>query len=147
MSSVPHGSALRKGRFSFPGQIYAITTVTRGRVPVFAEFRHARKLVGVLREQETFQRATTLCFVIMPDHLHWLMQLGDRDHLSHVVRRVKAISSRRIGLSVWQKSFHERAIRKDEDVVPIARYIVANPLRAGLVERIGDYPHWDAAWL
>ena len=23
----------------------------------------------------------------------------------------------------------------------------ANPLRAGLVTRIGDYPHWDAIWL
>jgi len=29
----------------------------------------------------------------------------------------------------------------------MARYIVANPLRAGLVERIGDYPLWDATWL
>jgi len=28
-----------------------------------------------------------------------------------------------------------------------ARYIVANPLRAGLVERLGDYPLWDAVWL
>jgi len=29
----------------------------------------------------------------------------------------------------------------------IARYIVANPLRAGLVSRVGDYPLWDACWL
>jgi hypothetical protein len=29
----------------------------------------------------------------------------------------------------------------------IARYIVGNPLQAGLVDRIGDYPHWDAVWL
>ena len=29
----------------------------------------------------------------------------------------------------------------------VARYIVANPLRAGLVERVGDYPYWDAVWL
>jgi len=28
-----------------------------------------------------------------------------------------------------------------------ALYIVANPLRAGLVERLGDCPHWDAVWL
>ena len=28
-----------------------------------------------------------------------------------------------------------------------ARYIVANPLRAGLVKQIGDYPLWDAIWL
>jgi hypothetical protein len=29
----------------------------------------------------------------------------------------------------------------------MARYIIANPLRAGLVDRIGDYPLWDAMWL
>jgi hypothetical protein len=29
----------------------------------------------------------------------------------------------------------------------MARYVVANPLRAGLVKRLGDYPLWDAIWL
>ena len=29
----------------------------------------------------------------------------------------------------------------------MARYIIANPLRAGLVEHIGQYPLWDAIWL
>ncbi|MCF6281296.1 MAG: hypothetical protein L3J28_03650 [Candidatus Polarisedimenticolaceae bacterium] len=42
---------------------------------------------------------------------------------------------------------HDRAIRKEEDLVAIARYIVANPLRAGLVKSIKDYPHWDCVWL
>jgi hypothetical protein len=32
-------------------------------------------------------------------------------------------------------------------VVKVARYIVYNPVRAGLVSRIGDYPHWDAVWV
>lgn len=48
---------------------------------------------------------------------------------------------------LWQKAFYDRAVRKDKDMRKIARYIVANPLRAGLVERIGDYPFWGAAWL
>jgi len=38
-------------------------------------------------------------------------------------------------------------MRKEEDLQALARYIVANPLRAGLVKRVGDYPHWDAMWL
>jgi len=29
----------------------------------------------------------------------------------------------------------------------VARYIVANPIRAGLVDNIGQYPYWDAVWL
>jgi len=48
--------------------------------------------------------------------------------------------------SVWQPSFHDRAIRTDESLVNTARYVIMNPVRAGLVERIGDYPLWDAIW-
>jgi len=36
---------------------------------------------------------------------------------------------------------------KSEDLMKVARYIVANPLRAGLAGHLADYPHWDAIWL
>ncbi|MEW2970339.1 transposase, partial [Pseudomonas aeruginosa] len=39
------------------------------------------------------------------------------------------------------------ALRKDEDVRVAARYIIANPIRAGLVRKAGEYPHWDCVWL
>jgi len=42
-----------------------------------------------------------------------------------------------------QRACYDRAARKNEDVRQIARYIVANQLRAGLVRNIGDFPHWD----
>ena len=48
---------------------------------------------------------------------------------------------------VWQPGFHDHAVRSGEDVVAIARYVVANPLRAGLVRSVGDYPFWNAKWL
>ena len=38
-------------------------------------------------------------------------------------------------------------LRKEEDILEIARYIVANPLRAGLVKKLNDYPLWDAIWV
>ena len=50
-------------------------------------------------------------------------------------------------MPVWQRGFHDYALGVDKDIVHVARYIVANPLRAGLVSRIGDYPLWDAKWL
>jgi putative transposase len=84
----------------------------------------------------------------MPDHLHWLMQLGPRRSVSQVVGTVKSLSARRLGCAaLWQAGFHDHAMRREENLIGTARYIVANPLRAGLVERIGDYPHWDAVWL
>jgi REP element-mobilizing transposase RayT len=143
----PHGKNLRHGRVSLPGQIYHVTTVTLDRAPVFSELRNARLLIHSLHQAQIRDEASTLAFVVMPDHLHWLMQLGDGQSLSRVVRTVKAVTSHQLGKGIWQKGFHDHALRSDEDLADVARYIVANPLRAGLVERLGDYPHWDAVWL
>ncbi len=51
------------------------------------------------------------------------------------------------GSGVHAAKAHGRSLRKDEDLVHLARYVVANPVRAGLVERLGDYPLWDAQWV
>ncbi|MCX7627310.1 MAG: transposase [Methylophilaceae bacterium] len=147
MTMRPHASALRRGRHSEAGRIYLVTTVTRERQHIFRDFHAARVLVQALRQEEAMRRATTLAYVVMPDHLHWLMQLGEVAALPDVVRAVKAVTAHRLGGAIWQKGFHDHALRREEDVVALARYVVANPLRAGLVKRLGDYPHWDAMWL
>jgi REP element-mobilizing transposase RayT len=49
--------------------------------------------------------------------------------------------------TVWQSGFHDHALRREEDLKATARYLVANPLRAGLVKSLRDYPFWNAVWL
>lgn len=147
MNPKPHGKNLRTGRFSQTNQVYLITTVTQNRHSIFADFYAARSLVAILRQEHTMQRAQTLAYVIMPDHLHWLMQLGNAAKLPTVVGAVKSLSAHRLKTAVWQAGYHDHALRREEDLQATARYIVANPLRAGLVAKIGDYPHWDALWL
>jgi REP element-mobilizing transposase RayT len=142
----PHGKDLRIGRRSIAGQTYLITTVTQYRKPVFADFYAARQLVQTLIFEHQRGTADTLAYVVMPDHLHWLMTLGSIKRLAAVVQAVKAASARRLGRPVWQAGYHDHALRGEDDLVALARYIVANPLRAGLAEKIGDYPHWDAIW-
>lgn len=137
---------LRAGRWSGEGQIYLVTTVTKHRLPIFEDCAVARMLIRVMRDDAALGSHETLAFVVMPDHLHWLLELR-QESLSKLVGRVKSISAKRIGGPIWQDGFHDRALRKEEDLRNMARYVVANPLRAGLVERIGDYPHWDAVWL
>ena len=144
-----HGRNLRRGRASIPNQIYLITTVTVDRTPFFCDWTLGRFVVEALR----LSRAETLCFVVMPDHLHWLMQLPSGLCLSQSVRAVKLSSARwvnrRLGRTgrVWQAGFHDYALRSEEELLPTARYIVANPLRAGVVRSVGEYPLWDAVWL
>jgi REP element-mobilizing transposase RayT len=89
----------------------------------------------------------------MPDHWHGLIVLGKGDSLATLVGRFKAATARsvdrnrRINGWLWARGFHDRALRSDEDVRTAARYLIANPVRAGLAERVGDYPYWNAAWL
>jgi len=151
-SPRPHGCDLRTGRWSETGQVYLITTVTQGRRPDFDDFWLARLLVQELRAADALGWSTTWAFTVMPDHLHWLVELGDTD-LSRLVLRVKSRSAitinRTLGKSgrLWQKGFHDHALRREEDLRGVARYVVANPVRAGLVQSVRDYPHWDARWI
>jgi REP element-mobilizing transposase RayT len=142
-----HGRNLRLGRVSETSRIYLITTVTRDRTPVFQDLYAARALVRTLMETQHRKQADTLAYVVMPDHLHWLMQLCESDPLQRVVGRVKSLSAHALGGPVWQRGFHDRGIRAEEDLPAVARYVVANPLRGGLVKSIRAYPHWDAIWL
>ena len=144
---IKHQKDLRKGRYSHPNQIYHITTTTLNRNPVFKDFASARKLIAVLKKSDELKFTNTLAFVVMPDHIHWLMQLKYPASLSRVLRGMKSQSAKALGLPVWQPGYYDHAIRNDEDIQVIARYIVANPLRAGLVRSVSDYPHWDAVWL
>jgi REP element-mobilizing transposase RayT len=147
MAQKAESNRLRTGRHSQAGQVYLLTMVTLNRQPFFAEFHAARSLIRTLQAEERLSRASTWAYVLMPDHLHWLMQLGERVDLARCVQGVKSLVSRQLGERVWQSGFHDRAMRKEEDLQAMARYIVTNPLRAGLVKSVVDYPHWDAIWL
>lgn len=144
------GFALRRGRYSAPGQIYMVITVTWQRQKLFASLMLGRCVVRAIYGVE---QAHTLAYVVMPDHLHWLIELN-QGSLSEVVQRAKTASARELNLRlgreparVWQKGFHDHALRQEEDLQNIARYIVANPLRAGLVEDVRQYSLWDAVYL
>lgn len=144
---------LNRGRRSIPNQLYCVTVTTRDRSLIFHDFNSSRRLCAEMRSFHESGTIYSIAWVIMPDHLHWLFQLAGNSHLWEVMKAFKGRSSRRIGASlgrkggIWQRAYYDRAIRREEDIRVIARYIVANPLRAGLVQHIGDYPHWDCIWL
>ena len=147
MHPAPRSHALRVGRHSAPGQIYLITAAAAKREPAFLNFRLARRLILTLRQEQIAKRAETLAFVVMPDHLHWLMSLGAALPLDKVVGSVKSVVAHSAGRSLWQKGFHDHAVRREEDLAEIGRYIIFNPVRAGIVDKPGDYPHWYTAWI
>jgi REP element-mobilizing transposase RayT len=156
MDRICNGSGyrqLRKGRWSSAGQLYLVTTVSFQRLPLFGDWRCAQAAASICARPSSWPDAELLCWVLMPDHWHGVIRLREGGDLSRAMRQAKGAMARaankargRAGI-VWEPGFHDRALRREEDLLPAARYVVGNPLRAGLARRVGQYPYWDASWL
>ena len=73
--------------------------------------------------------------VIMPNHIHLLLQINTGDSgrsmiaptISTVVRLMKGAVTKQAGFSVWQKGFYDHVIRNEQDYLEIWNYIEGNP--------------------
>ena len=145
--------ALRKGRFTEVYRPYLLTTATKDRRPLFADVYVARSVILAMRYLHIMNKVESQAYVVMPDHIHWLCIPPQNATLSAIMHSLKSWtanelkSHHNIQGQIWQTAFHDRAVREGEDIRSVARYIISNPLRAGLANNIGDYPHWDAVWL
>jgi REP element-mobilizing transposase RayT len=82
----------------------------------------------------------------MPDHVHLLVEgLDERSDLREFVHTAKRHSgyafSQKHRKRIWQDGYYERVLRPSESPRAVARYILGNPVRAGLVSTIRDYPY------
>ncbi len=149
----PGSNALRKGRVSAEGQIYFLTTTSLFRRPIFLDTAVSRLVCKTIHQPWLWRDSRLLAWVLMPNHWHGLVQLGAADSLSTLMGRFKAVTAKavpeqsRVNGWLWSRGFHDHALRSDEDIRDTVRYLIANPLRAGLVEEVGHYPYWNAAWI
>jgi len=87
----------------------------------------------------------------MPDHLH-LLVIAKQTNIIDLLDRWKSFTTNLlhgIGLRgpVWQRSFHDHALRREEAMRQVAEYIINNPVRRGLVAEWQDYPYSWAEWV
>ena len=143
---------LRKGRFSQVGGVYFITMATHQRIARYTDFRLACAMSRQLEAIAETGSCSILCWVVMPDHVHILMQLGELP-LNRVVQRLKSRSAVMLNRECaatgrfWSKGYYDHALRRSESIKGVSDYIINNPVRAGLVKHPADYPFWNAAWL
>ena len=142
---------LRYGRHSSTGIVYSLTTTTHGREPFFADAASVAVLVDALRFVERAGISHSLAWVVMPDHLHWLMEL-QTGTLAECMSLLKSRSSRLLNQqlgrrgALWQHGYRDHAVRSDESLHEKALYIMANPVRAGLACELGEYPYAWCRW-
>ncbi len=143
-----------------PGQFFVSITTEGGR-PWFRCPEVVHRCAEELRRACIAQSFALEAYCFMPDHLHVLVLSEAASDLVRFVHQFKqrtgwwlrnryvagglkaspTSSSQRAGL--WQKSYYDHILRREEDARDVVRYILENPVRAGLVASPGEYPH---AW-
>ncbi|MCE0523122.1 MAG: hypothetical protein LV480_09450 [Methylacidiphilales bacterium] len=82
--------------------------------------------------------------LLMPDHIHLLVNFPDIPFFSRVIGDWKHWLSRQHSIS-WQENFFDHRIRKEESFGEKAEYILQNPVRAGLIDKAENWPYvWIA---
>lgn len=90
-------------------------------------------------------------FVIMPNHVHWIIQPLEDSKLWKSMRSIKRFASTQLGRlkphkgKLWQNETYDHLIRNRTELFRIRKYIADNSKKANLSEHA--YTHITAAWL
>ncbi|HKY19942.1 MAG TPA: transposase [Vicinamibacterales bacterium] len=124
---------------------YFLTFCTDWRRPWFTN----ASAVGLVREQflrvANKERFAILAYCFMPNHVHLLVEglAEDSDCRSFIVKSKQCSAhayAKEFQARLWQPAGYEHVLRDDERVHVVARYILENPVRAGLAPTVLDYP-------
>ncbi|WP_407165471.1 REP-associated tyrosine transposase [Bradyrhizobium sp. ORS 111] len=117
---------------------------------------HVDQLRAAFRETRGRHPFTVEAIVILPDHLHTVWSLPERDadyatrwrqiksRFSRGIPRDEVISDSRAAKGergIWQRRYWEHTIRDENDFSRHVDYVHINPLKHGLVKRVKDWPY------
>ncbi len=124
---------------------YLITINTYKRKKYFVHSNIVKSLVKCLHEVADQQYFDVVAYTFMPDHIHLLLTgKNEASDLNVFIKQYKQISAhkfkQKFETKLWATSFHDHVLRKQEDIKSVGRYVLKNPVRAGIVQNVLDYP-------
>ena len=84
-------------------------------------------------------------YVIMPDHIHCFIRVGGEGRIGLAVKALKraitkVVHAAQKDVHVWQEGFFDHVLRSAESYSEKWEYVRANPVRAGLVKNVEEWP-------
>ena len=123
--------------------VVSLTLATKERRAVFQATRWTSACTRTLTQVAERRRALVFAYCFMPDHVHLVVQITGGGSVVDFVKEFKQRTGyafkRATGRSLWQKSYYDHVLRRDEDLVAACRYVFANPVRAGLADRADEF--------
>lgn len=124
-------------RLALPGGIYHLIARGNDRQDVFQDKRDRKLFLAVL--EHSVERYGWLChsYCLMDNHYHLLVETP-KPNLSIGMRQLNGLYARRFNIRhgrcghVFQARFRSIVVQRDSHLLRTARYIVLNPVRAGV---------------
>ena len=98
------------------------------------------------------ERYRAIAWCVMPNHAHVVVEQIEGWPLARVVHSWKSFAANRVNRllgrsgALWQREYFDRFMRDDADLGGTIRYVEANPVKAGFVDRAEDW-RWSSARL
>jgi putative transposase len=131
-------------RIEFPGALYHVTSRGNARAKVFTDESDYRMFLDILGF--VVKRFNWIChaYCLMGNHYHLLVETPDAN-LSRGMRQLNGIYTQKFNWKrhktghLFQGRYKAILVHRDEYLLELARYMMLNPVRAGLVEDPDDY--------
>ena len=131
-------------RIEYEGALYHVSSRGDRREPIYEDDADRERFLSTL--DDVIEQRNWLChaYCLMTNHYHLLIETPDAN-LSKGMRQLNGVftqaSNRRHGHGghLFQGRYKAILIDKDAYLLELARYIVLNPVRAGMVVRPGDW--------
>jgi REP element-mobilizing transposase RayT len=105
---------------------YFVTITTNYRKPYLKDRYNLVK--KTIEDLNLFEGVKVDYYTIMIDHIHLILILNDcKLKLGEIIRRLKAVTSKKAGFRLWQPNYYEHVIRNEIALGKIREYIVNNP--------------------
>jgi len=135
-------------RIEYSGAVYHITSRGNAKKAVFKDDPDRETFLSILDRVNKRYHWVCHAYCLMKNHYHLLIETPD-GNVSVGMRQLNGVYTqafnrrhRRAG-HLFQGRYKAILIQKDSHLPEVSRYIVLNPVRAGGVERPGDWP-WSS---
>jgi REP-associated tyrosine transposase len=133
--------------FSYTGfHRYFLTFCTDRRARVFVADLPVKLVFVQLVRTATQEQFAILAYCFMPDHLHLLVEgRSEQSDCRQFISRFKQLSgfyyNKEFNSRLWQRYGYEHTLRDDEATISVAKYLLQNPVRAGMVSTLRQCPY------
>jgi REP element-mobilizing transposase RayT len=135
-------------RIEFPGALYHLTSRGNARAAIFLGDDDRNRFLRLLGEAILKFRWRCYAYCLMTNHYHLVVETAE-PNLSRGMRQLNGLYTQgfnrthaRVG-HVLQGRYHGILVERETHLLELTRYLVLNPVRAGIVTAAEEYP-WSS---